>query len=302
MAEFKTKTFNMLTPFSLVEKEASILDSATTLTISGYANYSGPDSTGKTYVDLVGDVVSVEGMDVSMWASNPIILMNHSRDQVIGRGIKVEKRSDGVFIEAEIHKEAMTPQDWYRIKAGLICRYSIGFRTLDGMYKEVDGEEIFFITKSLLMESSCVSLPCNQMSAFSVVKSMPDGTFTNDPKEKYKELIVPTNDNTQEDAIMNIKVRRADLLKGTELETFKQLGGDAEAEVEISLADFIKGIVADALTTAFDAKAAEEAAKQAEADAAALIEAEAKAAEEKAELDELKSIIESLKALAVEEK
>lgn len=322
MSEFKTKTFSMLAPFELVQKDATMVNSEDTITIAGYANYSGIGPNGTTFVDLAGDVVVVDGMDVTMWAANPVILMNHNREQVIGKGTKVEKRSDGIYIEAEIHKDAMSPQDWYRLKNGLICRYSIGFRTQNSEYREVNGESVYFITKSLLLETSCTSIPSNAMSSFSVIKSLPNGEFTNDSREKFSEVDKEVSSIQTEDTLMKIKIKRSELLSEKELDTFKSLGGDAEAETEVDLSAFIKGVVANAVDQALaakeeeakaaadaeEARLAEEAANAekaaAEAEEARLAEevkqaeaaAEAETEEVKVELDELKALVASLKA------
>jgi len=300
----ETKEFNMMAPFSLTEKDATIVGDENVITIAGYANYTGLDASGKTYIDIVGDLLSVDGIDLSVWASNPVILLGHNRDQVIGKGTRVEKRADGLFIECELHRSAMDEKDWYRLKSGLTCHYSIGFRTQDAMFKEVDGKEVYFITKSLLLECSCVNIPANSMSSFERIKELTD-------KETNEEIIMT-----------NIKVKRADLLSVKDLEAFKSLGGNEAEEVEISVATFLKNLVAQEVASALEAKEKEskelqekEAQELKEKEAAELAEKEAaeqeaadkaKLEEEKQladELAEVKSLVETLKtALAAEEK
>lgn len=332
MKEFVSKEFTVLTPFSIIQKDvAEIIDTTgepSVIKISGYANWSGNDESGKTYIDLTGDVVVPHGTDTSVWETNPQILWQHNRDLTIGKGLRLEKRLDGLYLEAEIHADAMDQKDWYRLKSGLVSMFSIGFRTLDGEWRQLGNEEAFFITKSLLMEVSIVSIPCNSKSSFSQIKSL-DGGFTSGDRASFsgneKGLEAENQQTEIKDIPMKITVKRADLLSTTELETFKSLGGDTEAEVEVSLGDFIKEVVAKEVATVLEAKAqeeaaekeaAEEAAKVAAADAekaaadAAAMEAEqaelaaaqAADAEEKELADELfslKELVDNLKVLAV---
>ena len=298
------KEINLLTPFSVIStKDATEVGAESTITIAGYASYCGMDANGKTYVDLAGDVLSVEGIDLSVWTTNSIILMGHDRAKVIGKGISVEKRSDGLYIECEIYKSATDPQDWYRIYNGLISTFSCGFRTRNAIFKEMDGEEVYFITSSLLLEVSVTGLPCNSMSKFSK-KSLSLIDLEEDTKK-----VEPTNH--KEDDPMKITVKRADLLSAADLEKFKALGGDVEADVEISLADFIKDSVAkevaailaakeaEAVAAAEVAKAEALAAETAKAETEALAQAEALVQEEKELNDELfvlKELVENLTA------
>ena len=326
LMEFKTKDFTILTPFSIVTKnEATVTDlvSENVIKIAGMANFSGIDEYGKTYVDITGDIVVPSGVDTSAWGINPQILWQHNRDETIGEGILLEKRPDGIYIECNIHKGAMEEKDWYRIKSGLVKMFSIGFRTLDAEYKTIDGDDVYFITRSLLLEVSVVSIPANSRSSFSQIKSL-DGGFTSSREDFLEEVNNKTHSENEEELTMNIKLKRADLLTEADLDTFKSLGGNTEEEVEVGLSDFIKSIVArevaDILAAKESAQKEAEAKAQEEAEAKAQEEAELKAAEEaklsaeaeaakleeakemEAELVELKALIDELRSLATEEK
>lgn len=324
--EFKTKEFTVLTPFSIVTKDASVTDSTGNdiIKIAGMANFSGSDDQGGTYVDLVGDVVMPSGVDTSVWSINPQILWQHDREETIGEGILLEKRPDGIYIECFIHKGAMEDQDWYRVKSGLVKMFSIGFRTLDGTYQTIGDEDVFFITKCLLLEVSIVSIPANSKSSFSLVKSL-NGGFTSDRKVALDTNSKGTQHKIdKEEILMNIKIKRSDMLSVADLETFKALGGDSETEVEVDIASYLKGLVAQEVASVLAAKekelaelkAAEEAKAITEAEEAAKLEAEAKAAEDAAaesakleeekaladEFAEYKALVETLKTAIAEEK
>lgn len=304
----KLKEFNMLTPFSvktfvstidpvgtapIASPEAEVVDKTNddVIVIAGYANYAGTDpTTGNTYTDLVDDVVVPSGVDTSVWESNPQILLQHDRDTTIGKGLLIEKRSDGLYIEAEIHKGAVDALTWYRIKSGLLNHFSIGFRSEQVEYKELDGEDAWFILKSLLLEVSVVGIPANSPAKFQLVKSADGIEGFRASAEEVKAT--ETNQQNEEDiAPMKIKVKAAELLSADQVALMKSKGLEVNEEMEVELVSFIKQVVVEAVTEVFAAKeAAEVAAKEAieatekeAADAAAVLEAEELAAKEAAD-------------------
>jgi HK97 family phage prohead protease len=307
--KIEQKNFNILTPFAVKSLGADVEDKTGEgiLHISGYANWCGKDEYGKTYADLAGDVVIPHGMNTDVWAANPQIFLGHDRDKTIGKGIRLEKRDDGLFLEAEIHADAMDPKDFYRVKSGLLSMFSIGFRTLDGEWKEVDGREVWYITKALLLEVSVVSIPANSKSSFSVMKSLDGGAgiYTEAPEpSSSKEDEQPT---IREAITMRVKIKQSDLLAADALEQFKQEGGNPEEEVELSLIELVQKLAAKELAgvaglgerlTAIEAKFTAEAQAQAEAtEAAAKAQADAEMAEE---LTKMQEMINEIKALQVD--
>lgn len=240
--DFKTKDFKVLVPFSVKAAEVTDKTGDDIIIIEGYCNWSGSDDMGKIYTDLAGDVVVPGGVDTSVWEKNPQLLLQHDRNMTIGRGLSLEKRSDGLFITGEVHAKAMSAEDYYRVKAGLLSMFSIGFRTIDAEWKAYDTGEIFYITKSLLFEVSVVSIPCNSMSGFSVIKGLPDGEFTAD--RKTNQRLQPESPTKEKVIPMRMKVKFADYLSDSDLEQLKSKGVDVSAEVEMDLVDFIKRQVA----------------------------------------------------------
>jgi HK97 family phage prohead protease len=329
------KEFKMLTPFSIknipsnlpndspsgiLEPEVAVVDETgdEVIIISGYANYSGVDErTGVTYLDLVNDVVVPAGVDTSVWESNPQILWQHDREDTIGKGIKIEKRVDGLYIEATIHKSAMSYRDFYKIKSGLVNHFSVGFRTIDGEWKDVGNEEAWFITRSLLLEVSVVGIPANSPSKFQIVKSDDgiEGFRVEDLNKVDKESTVDETKSITEDTLpMKVKVTTRDLVSEAKSAELEAAGVDVSAEVEVELSTYIAGIVKDSVDAAFAAKAEEEAkeareakeaqdvldATKAEEDAKAELvakeEADAKATEDAAKAEEAEAV--AVKAFA----
>jgi HK97 family phage prohead protease len=290
------KTFHVLTPFTVKalttpphDKETVDTGDNEIIKISGYANFSGLVEEGDVFIDLVGDVVVPSGIDVSVWKKNPQVLLHHMRDCTVGRGLTVVKKKDGLFIEAEIHKGAMQEEDFYRVKSGLLCFFSIGFRTMAGEYKKVGDRQVYFITKSLLLEVSVVGIPANGESAFRVVKSLNDqeGFYAGDLSEKISPQIEIENHNEEEQGDA-MKVKHRELLPASVVKELEERGMSAEldTEKELSFAELvahIKAVVLAEIKAEAEQKAAEEAkAAQEEADRLAA-EAEQKAAQEEAD-------------------
>lgn len=238
---FNTKEFNLYLPFSIKDISQDESGDGEVIKIKGYANYSGDvDDEESIFVDHSGDVMVPSGFDLSVWKTNPQILMNHDRSQTIGKGIKATKKKDGLEIEAEIHQKACEEEDWYRIKNGLVTRFSVGFRTVAGEWKEIDKRQVFFITKSLLYEVSVVSIPCNAQSGFSLIKSLGEGNFS--MGELDETNYQPTQEKSEKyigESTMKLKLK--ELLSEEKIEEFKSLGltEKLEEETDVDVKAFI---------------------------------------------------------------
>jgi len=259
----ENKNFNLLTRFEVKAATDPPHDPATcdtgdseVIKIAGYANFSGAVEEGDVYCDLVGDCIIASGIDVTIWKKNPQILLQHNRQATIGRGISVVKKKDGLYIEAEIHKGAMDDEDFYRIKSGLISYFSVGFRSLAGEYKKIGDRQVYFITKSLLLEVSCVGIPANSASSFQIIKSLPDdgGFYAGELTGK----ICPTIENeTQEQkgVAMKFVSTLRDTLPEAEVKRLEALGMGAklEEEIEVDAKAYVAEVVFKALAEVTDA-------------------------------------------------
>lgn len=175
--DVKEKQFNMLAHFEMKAEPVEMGDEPEKIKLSGIANFQGSvDSQGYgTYVDLAGEVVQAAGVDIKVYKSNPVILWQHDRDKPIGKATKIEKRKDGLYIECEIFKDACEDEVYNAIKLGIVSTFSIGFRVIQSDRREVGNTIIKFIMKSVLLECSVVSVPCNSASSFSIIKALDDG-------------------------------------------------------------------------------------------------------------------------------
>lgn len=122
-------------------------------------------------VDLEGDVIEPEGIDLSLYKSNPIVLFNHDPERPIGHCAWIRANDEGV--KAKVCY-ARRPEGWvggwfaqevYELtKQGVLKGMSIGFIPLkiddpDEKQKAIGCKR--YISQALLFEFSSVSLPCN---------------------------------------------------------------------------------------------------------------------------------------------
>lgn len=142
------------------------------LKITGYA------STKAT--DRVGDIILPEAWTkggLENFKKNPILLFNHKYDQPIGKATEIEVDENGLKLTGVISKKV--PQ-YDLIKDGILSTFSVGFLIKDADYdREKDG---FIIKNAELLETSVVSVPCNQDAVFSLSKSFKD-------ENEYKEFL-----------------------------------------------------------------------------------------------------------------
>jgi HK97 family phage prohead protease len=229
-----TEQYKIFTSFSFKEDSE---DGAEKLTIEGYANFSGDVAAGDIYVDCSRDVIIPSGMELTQFKKNPQILWQHDRRCTVGKALSITKKKDGIFIKAEIHKDAMDEKDYYKVKAGLISYFSVGFRCLKTEWKEVDGKEICFITKSELFEVSLVGIPANGESRFEVKAYGTDGIFAGDLFTDHE-----ANSNTTEvEGEEKMKVKLYELLPADKVKEFEELGLQSQLaeEQEISFVKYL---------------------------------------------------------------
>lgn len=230
------------------------------LKISGYASTSA--------VDRAGDTIEPEAWlkgGLANYNKNPIILFNHDYDKPIGRCVKLEVDSKGLYIEAIISSSA---KQYGLIKDGVLSTFSVGFLI---NLAEYDEETYGFIVKDAeLLEISVVSVPCNQDATFQLKKSFKS-------QEEYetfrKELLALTNkDHTNDEADVNAS--QVDTGGEQDLESQERIKKMDEMEKMIAAA---ADKAAAAATAAIEKAAAEKAAAE-----KAAAEAAAKTAEQTA--------------------
>lgn len=242
------ETFQLATHFKMLCSEpAESTDGAEVITIEGYCNFSGECSgENDTFIDRVGDVVVPAGIELANYKKSPVILFQHDRDDVIGKALTITKKKDGLFIKAEIHQGACEEDVFYAIKNGLYTSFSIGFRTKKAEWKQVGDREVFFITKSELLEVSVVSIPANVDSTFTLCKSFDGNIYAGElefpPQAKLADVDSSTKSiESSEDATVKLKLR--DLLTADKVKELEDLGlGSTLDELkEVDTKSFIAG-------------------------------------------------------------
>ena len=113
--------------------------------------------------DRERDVVSADGIDVTAYATNAVVLFAHDyRALPIGRAIQIERHSDRLVATVEFATAELNPlaeQVFRMVKAGFLKGASIGFRPLEWAYDE-ERRGVNF-QKVELLEFSIVPVPAN---------------------------------------------------------------------------------------------------------------------------------------------
>jgi HK97 family phage prohead protease len=260
--EFSTKEFNVYFPFS----QKAVIDcpacggspcscaepTGKVLKIEGYANFCGDmNDEASIFVDHCGDVMVPSGFDLTVWKKNPQILWQHDRNYTIGKGLTATKKADGLQITAEIHEGSMEEEDFYKVEHGLVSMLSVGFRTQAGEFREVNKQQVFFITKALLYEVSVVSIPMNAESGFNLIKSLDgsEGFYATSSEFNPKALHGAEHTSNHEAGDEKMKLKFRDLLPEDKVKELETLGltEDLDALKEIDSKTFFEALITKAL-------------------------------------------------------
>jgi len=145
--------------------------------IEGYANTSTKDR--------VGDVVLPEAFEKSLpiYQKNPVILLNHDWNDVIGRSTHQEITDKGLFIKARISDTR--PDVKTLINEGCYSTFSIGYNELDADYDE--STKTKYIKQLELLEISVVSVPANTEAMFTQITEKTETEATTEEKAKDEQ-------------------------------------------------------------------------------------------------------------------
>lgn len=134
--------------------------------IEGYAN--------TTTKDRVDDVVAAWNWSepiLSSYMKNGFgtLLFMHDRDKPVGKILEVEGRDDGLFVRGFVSKSW---KDAWMVEEGLIKGFSIGYR-VDWDNSRYDAQtDTYYLAIKELLEISIVTIPANQDSLISSIKSL----------------------------------------------------------------------------------------------------------------------------------
>ena len=168
-----------------------------TLYIEGYASFYKNDL-GIKEVDRDQEIVNVEGMDVSAYSNNPVLLWNHEWDRVCGKVINITKDQNGLLVKAEMQRLTGREDYFENVLYGNVKSFSIGF--IPHEYEYLD--DAIEITKSEMIELSIAPVQSNRSALFQVIgtKSL-----------AVDNAMLKTLLNIEEkDKLMNLKVKDAE--------------------------------------------------------------------------------------------
>lgn len=139
-----------------------LLDS-TSLTLADQRLVTVVCSTGDP--DRMGDVIIQNGIDLTAYRKNPVVLWGHSADVPIAKAIEINVKDGKLQATVQFPPEGDDEDsDWVygKIKAGIVNATSVGFIPKD--YEPLDPKSPwggFKFLKSELLEFSFVSVPAN---------------------------------------------------------------------------------------------------------------------------------------------
>lgn len=168
-----TKTFD----FTITK--ISTKDASGDCQIEGYANTSSKDR--------VGDVVLPSAFEKSLptYLKNPVMLLNHDWNDVVGVCTSAEITDKGLFIKGKISN---TREDIKTlIREGCYRTFSIGYNEVDADYEEATKTK--YIKELELLEISVVSVPANTEAMFTRIEAKTEtesSEKTNDEKKSAK--------------------------------------------------------------------------------------------------------------------
>lgn len=95
--------------------------------------------------DRMGDEISTAGWDLKAYKKNPVFLWAHSYQNLpIGRTLKIDKEDDKLIFDVEFATADLNPmaeQVFQLYKQGFLRGTSVGFRSLDSEWLDLDSDE-----------------------------------------------------------------------------------------------------------------------------------------------------------------
>lgn len=159
-------------------------------------------------VDRDGDIVKVDGIDISKYKTNPVVLWAHGREGLlpVAKATKVWKKDGNLNFRLEFaaaEHNPIAPFVYNSYKDGFLNAFSIGFMpdysTMEYREDKKANKQIRIINKSELFELSCVHVPANANALMvreymvNVDKAVKDGVIKEDDHKLIKDEISKTD-------------------------------------------------------------------------------------------------------------
>jgi len=230
---FTSWEFKAITPPATLE--GKIPENA--VYIEGYAN--------TTAKDRVQDVVAAWNWSepiLSSYMKNGFgtLLFMHDHDKPVGKILEVEGRDDGLFVRGFVSKSW---KDAWMVEEGLIKGFSIGYM-VDWMNSRYDAQaDTYYLSIKELLEISIVTIPANQDSLISSIKSLiPKASNTVKPMKNFfaklaaiAGIVIPedADEKTAIEALEGVKTLKAQI----DAEELKTMVAAAVAELGLKKID-----------------------------------------------------------------
>jgi len=134
------------------------------LIIKGYANRYTINS--DVVIDDYNSTFMPTAFNIENYKKNPVLLADHNIEKPVGRVTLLEKREDGLYIEAVVYKHSDLTT-YYNIKNKVITSFSVGAYVKEDYWSEV--LDAWVIVSAELVEISVVALPSNTESSIEEV-------------------------------------------------------------------------------------------------------------------------------------
>ena len=230
---FTSWEFKAITPPATLD--GKIPDNA--IYIEGYAN--------TTAKDRVQDVVAAWNWSepiLSSYMKNGFgtLLFMHDHDKPVGKILEVEGRNDGLFVRGFVSKSW---KDAWMVEEGLIKGFSIGYM-IDWINSRYDAQaDTYYLAIKELLEISIVTIPANQDSLISSIKSLiPKASNTVKPMKNFfaklaaiAGIVIPedADEKTAIEALEGVKTLKASI----DAEELKTMVATAVAELGLKKID-----------------------------------------------------------------
>lgn len=145
------------------------------LLIKGMANAYLSKEKEEVVVDDWGTTFSPMSFGLDTYINNPVVLSNHNTHLPVGTATKVEKREDGLYIEAMVYKHS-DETTYYNVRNKVVRMFSVGVHIQEEYWSDI--LEAWVVVKADLVEISIVSLPSNTQSHIEEVSLCDAGVCT----------------------------------------------------------------------------------------------------------------------------
>lgn len=141
-------------------------------TISGYAAVFGNIDDAKDMIIRGAFAKSINERGPASKTNRKIALLwQHDMSEPLGRITKLEEDEKGLYFEAELDKIPEADRAIEQMKSGTLNQFSIGYRYVWDKMEWDEDQECFVCKEINLFEVSIVTQGCNEMTAFTGMKS-----------------------------------------------------------------------------------------------------------------------------------